>query len=199
MKELIRRIPWGGENVSELGTLLSREWLVTNGLGGYAAGTIAGVVTRRYHGFLIAALGAPFGRMLMLPHLSEQLRLADGRNVRFGGEERRGGLAGASGFHFLEEFRLDLGLPIWRYNIEGIVLEKRVLLPHQQNTVYVSYRLLEGPEWVRLKLLPTVHFRSHDAPVSTPLSGEYQLHVQGDHYELSAGSHLPSLRMMLYG
>jgi predicted glycogen debranching enzyme len=74
-----------------------------------------------------------------------------------------------------------------------------VLLPHQQNTVYVSYRLVDGPEAVRLKLLPTVHFRSHDAPVSAPLSDEYQLSVQGDHYEVSAGPHLPRLRMMLYG
>lgn len=199
MKELVRKIPWGGENVSELEPLLNREWLVTNGLGGYAAGTVAGVVTRRYHGFLIAALGAPFGRVLMLPHLSEQLRLADGRNVRFGGEERTGNLVRTDGFPFLHEFRLDLGLPIWRYQVDGIVLEKRVLLPHQQNTVYVSYRLVEGPGRVRLKLLPTVHFRSHDAPVSTPLSGEYQLSVQGDHYELSAGPQLPRLRMMLYG
>jgi predicted glycogen debranching enzyme len=199
MKELIRRIPWGGKNASEFGPLLNREWLVTNGLGGYAAGTVAGVVTRRYHGLLIAALGAPFGRVLMLPHLSEQLRLPDGRNVRFGDEERTGGFLGAGGFQFLDEFWLDLGLPIWRYKVDGIVLEKRVLLLHQQNTVYVSYRLVEGPELVRLKLLPAVHFRSHDAPVSTPLPGEYQLSARGDHYELSAGPHLPSLRMTLYG
>jgi predicted glycogen debranching enzyme len=199
MKELIRRIPWGGENVSKLEPLLNREWLVTNGLGGYAAGTVAGIVTRRYHGFLIAALGGPFGRVLMLPHLSEQLRLPNGQNIRFGGEERTGGLQGAAGVPYLAEFCLDLGLPIWRYSVDGIVLERRVLLPHQQNTVYVNYRLVEGPDRLRLKLLPTVHFRSHDAPVSTPLSDEYQLSVKGDQYELSAGRNLPTLRMMLYG
>jgi glycogen debranching enzyme len=52
-------------------SLLSREWLVTNGLGGYASGTIAGVTTRRYHGLLIAAMPAPLGRMMMFNHLSE--------------------------------------------------------------------------------------------------------------------------------
>lgn len=199
MKELIRRIPWGGEIVADLGPRLSREWLVTNGLGGYAAGTVAGVVTRRYHGFLIAALGAPFGRVLLMPHLTEQLRLPDGRNVRFGDEERTGGLHGGEGGSYLTEFRLDLGLPIWRYTVEGVVLEKRVLLPHQQNTVHISYRLVDGPEPLRLKLLPTVHFRSHDAPVNAPLPVGYQLSVRGNHYELSPGPDLPSLRMMLYG
>jgi predicted glycogen debranching enzyme len=89
-------------------------------------------------------------------------------------------------------------LPIWRYRVENIVLEKRVLLPHQQNTVYVSYQLLEGPQCLRLKLLPTVHFRSHDAPVSTPLPGPYQLCIQANRYELSLGPNLPGLRMMLY-
>jgi predicted glycogen debranching enzyme len=199
MKELVRRISWHGDDVAEWGPLLSREWLVTNGLGGYAAGTIAGVVTRRYHGFLIAGLGAPFGRVMILPHLSEQLRLPDGREVRFGGEERTGELLGAAGLAFLVEFRLDLGLPIWRYKIGDIVVEKRVLLPHQQNTVYVTYRLVEGAERARLKLLPTVHFRSHDAPVSTPLPGEYQLTAKGDRYELSPRPDLPSLRLLLYG
>jgi glycogen debranching enzyme len=56
-----------------------REWLVTNGLGGYASGTVAGVVTRRYHGLLIASLPAPLGRMVMFNHLLERIRLADRR------------------------------------------------------------------------------------------------------------------------
>src|SRR3989337_1472916 len=60
---------------------LRREWLVTNGLGGYASGTVAGVVTRRYHGLLIAALPAPLGRMVMLNHLLERVRLPGGRLV----------------------------------------------------------------------------------------------------------------------
>ena len=61
---------------------------MTNGLGGYASGTVAGAATRRYHGLLIAALPAPLGRTMMLNHLTEQLRLPDGTLVRFGGAER---------------------------------------------------------------------------------------------------------------
>ena len=90
MRELIRKMPWGEAQVASLEPLLTREWLITNGLGGYASGTVAGVVTRRYHGLLIAALPAPVGRMMLLPHLSEQIRLPDGRNVRFSGEQRTG-------------------------------------------------------------------------------------------------------------
>src|SRR6185436_1935320 len=65
--------------------LVSREWLVTNGLGGYASGTDSGVATRRYHGLLIAALPAPLGRTLMLGQVTEVLRLADGTILRLGG------------------------------------------------------------------------------------------------------------------
>ena len=84
--ELIRQIPWSDARAAEPEVLLTREWLVTNGLGGYAAGTVSGIPTRRYHGFLVAALPAPFGRMMLLPQLSEQLRLPDGTIVRLGGE-----------------------------------------------------------------------------------------------------------------
>src|SRR5215475_11034666 len=78
MTGLIRRIPWPGRDDPEQNRS-TREWLVTNGLGGYASGTVSTVMTRRYHGLLIAALPAPFGRVLMLSHLDERLSLPDGR------------------------------------------------------------------------------------------------------------------------
>jgi glycogen debranching enzyme len=82
-----RSLPWDKASHSrEL--LLSREWLVTNGLGGFASGTISGAITRRYHGLLIAALPAPHGRMVMWSHVSEFLRFADDDVVSLGAEER---------------------------------------------------------------------------------------------------------------
>src|ERR1051325_4076795 len=87
---LVRRIPWPVIDRSDPDALVTREWLVTNGLGGYASGTIPGVVTRRYHGLLIAALGAPHGRTVMLSHVAEQVRFRDGRRVEIGGRERSG-------------------------------------------------------------------------------------------------------------
>jgi glycogen debranching enzyme len=79
-----RRIPWEKDH-ADAQILLQREWLITNGLGGYASGTLSGVITRRYHGLLIAALPGPLGRLVMLNHLTEQLLLADGRTIQFGG------------------------------------------------------------------------------------------------------------------
>src|SRR5919106_1435020 len=107
-----------------------REWLVTNSLGGYAAGTVAGVVTRRYHGLLVASLPAPLGRMVMLNHLLERVRLADRRVVWLGDEDEVAGPNIADRFEHLVEFTLELGLPVWRYELSGITIEKRVLMPY---------------------------------------------------------------------
>ena len=178
--------------------LLTREWLVTNGLGGYASGTVYGVATRRYHGLLVAALPVPLGRMMMLNHLSEQVRLPDGQVVSLHNEERVPELQ-LAGAQYLQEFRLELGLPVWRYAIGDVVIEKRLFLPRYQNTVHVQYRLLEGADRVRLKLQPSVHFRSHDAHVSTPIPGPFQFHSEDDRFELTAGPDLSTLRLTSYG
>src|SRR6059058_3066204 len=92
--------------------LLEREWLVTNGLGGYASGTISGAITRRYHGLLIAALSTPHGRVIMWSHVSEFLRFGSKDVVSLGGEERAGGQLDLHGADFLREFRLEDGLPV---------------------------------------------------------------------------------------
>ena len=179
--------------------LVTREWLVTNGLGGYASGTVSGVSTRRYHGLLIAALPSPFGRTVMLDHLCEQIRLPDGKPVLFGGEElmHRGLELHCS--EFLREFGLDMGLPIWRFDISGMTLEKRVLMPYGQNTVQITYRLLEGPEAVQLELRPSMAFRNHEDEVDHESAGEYEVKAVSGRYEISSGSNLPKLRIRLLG
>ncbi len=199
MNDLIRSVPWNGAQATNPEVLLTREWLLTNGLGGYASGSVAGVNTRKYHGLLIAALPAPFGRMLMLSHLSEQLRLPNGATIRLGCEEQAGGVLDLDGTHYLSEFRLEAGLPVWRFEIGNIRIEKRILLVHQQNTVHVTYRMLSGDGTVRLKLRPAVHFRPHEAPVCEPFGGPYMLTCVEDRYELSKGHQLPPLRMTLDG
>src|SRR5205807_5571901 len=139
--------------------LLSREWLVTNGLGGFASGTISGAITRRYHGLLIAALPAPHGRVVMWSHVSEFLRFGNKDVVSLGAEERAGGRLDLPGADFLREFRLEDGLPVWTYHVRDIVLEKRVVLPHLQNTVHISYRVLGGASRPRLELRPAFQDR----------------------------------------
>jgi predicted glycogen debranching enzyme len=181
-------------------SLLTREWLVANGLGGYAAGTIPGVASRRYHGLLNAALPAPFGRHMMLNHLTESIRLPDGSTVLLGGEEHGGTPLHLASLPYLQAFRLELGLPVWSYQLDGIVLEKRVFMPHNQNTVYVNYRLVESKQTVRLKLRPALHFRPHEAPVNHAHYGPYVVHGRQERYEVSAeSSGLPPLRFYMHG
>jgi hypothetical protein len=115
---------------------------------------INGMLTRRYHGLLIAALPAPSGRTVMLNYLSEQIRLPNGNSMLIGSEKTTEEELKLSGAASLTEFRLDTGLPVWRYEGAGIVLEKHLLLPHRQNTVHVTYRLLSGDGILRLKLRP---------------------------------------------
>ena len=198
MKEFIRRVEWALATVAEAERLLTREWLVTNGLGGYASGTVAGVITRRYHGLLVAALPAPVGRIVVLSQLSESFTLPDGQIITIGGEERVGGSLALHTNH-LREFELDAGLPVWRYAIGGAVVEKRLLLPHRQNTVHVTYRLRSGPGAVTLTLRPCVHFRPHEAPVNQDITGTYALTAMGDRYELTLRPHSPTLRFFLDG
>jgi predicted glycogen debranching enzyme len=195
----VRRVPWAPEGEAATEPLLTHEWLVTNGLGGYASGTIGGIPTRRYHGLLVAALPAPLGRWMMLNHLSELVRLPDGTVVRFGGQEWVGGRLEWGGASHIAEFRLQAGLPVWHYQLDDSIIEKRVVLAHRLNTVYVSYRLLSGTGTIRLKLRPSVHFRPHDARVNTPLAEAYTLTAVNDQCELDAGPDVPRLRMLLYG
>ncbi|MCE5333554.1 MAG: amylo-alpha-1,6-glucosidase [Desulfobacteraceae bacterium] len=176
---------------------MMEEWLVTNGLGGYASGTVTGAITRRYHGLLIAALPNPLGRMMMLNGLSERLRLPDHQVVYTGAEELAGITPEAT--LALSEFRLEAGLPVWRYELNGFVLEKRLILPYRQNTVHVTYLLLSGKGKLRLGLRPAMHFRSHDAPVSQTRSAYYRLAVYEDQFEITGAADLPALRLIVHG
>jgi Glycogen debranching enzyme N terminal len=172
-------------------------WLVTNGLGGYASGTVVGSITRRCHGLLIAALPNPRGRMMILNGLSERLRLPDRSVVYTRAEE----LAGASPESTLPiaEFRLEGSLPVWRCEVRGYSLEKRVIMPHRQNTTYVVYHLLSGGGVLRLGLRPAFHFRLHDAPVSAATVRQYTPTVVNDDFEISSDPEMPTLRMAVTG
>jgi predicted glycogen debranching enzyme len=198
-RPIIRAMPWDSTKMSRE-ILLTREWLVTNGLGGYASGTVSGAVTRRYHGLLIAALPGPLGRIVMWNHVSEFLRFSDDDVVSLGAEERAGGQLDLKGADYLTEFRLEDGLPVWTYHVRDVVVEKRVLLPHLQNTVHVSYQVISRGAPPRLELRPAFHFRHHEAPVDSDLAAPYKLTAVDGRYEItSARRKLPPLRMQLHG
>jgi len=176
-----------------------REWLVTNGLGGYASGTVAGMLTRRYHGMLVASLPAPLGRMVLLNHLLERLRLPGRGVIWLGDQDEVAGPNAADQMQHLAEFRLELGLPVWIYRVDGFTIEKRVVMPHGQNTVHLTYRVLEGDGTVRFNLRPSVHYRGYEAAVDEAVPQIYTIAATGQQYELSAGPDLPVLRMRLIG
>ncbi len=196
---VVRTVPWDRNHASRE-ELLNLEWIVTNGLGGYASGTISGAVTRRYHGILVAAMPAPLGRMVMWSHLSESLRFEDGDVVSLGAEERAGGQLNLGIADYLREFRLENGLPVWIYHVRDLVIEKRILLPHLQNTVHVSYHVSGAKKPPRLELRPAFQFRHHETSVDEAAASSYRLTVADGRYEIAAASRdLPVFRMQLRG
>ncbi|RPJ55515.1 MAG: glycogen debranching protein [Acidobacteria bacterium] len=198
-------VPWNNtQDEASKAVLLSREWLLTNGTGGYASGSLSGVVTRRYHGLLVAALPAPLGRMVMLTQVSEEIRLPSGEIVRLAGQEYPGNPLTLDWVNRLVEFRLESGLPVWRYQVGDYILEKRILLPYRQNTVHLTYQLFGGDGAARLRLRPFIHFRPHEGRVDEPMREPYEVTAQGSHVEIQPvkqGSEMggpascPALRM----
>src|SRR5690348_5986449 len=134
--------------------LTQTEWLVTNGLGGYASGTLGGTLTRVFHGYLIAALSSPLGRTMMLNDIFERLVLPDGRSILLTGTKTEH--EDFEGSQYLANIQLDFGLPVWTYEVGGLSIEKRVYLPHRQNTSYINYRVCGGSGSARLELRPAV-------------------------------------------
>ena len=137
----------------------------------------------------------------MLNHLAEYVRMPDGRLVQFGGEEpaRRGGFGGTEGATCGASFGCERQCRSGGFRGEGIVIEKRLLLIHGQNTVHVTYSLLSAHEAVRLELRPSLHFRPHENDVAQPLEDAYWLAIRGQQYEVAAGEPYPPLRFTLYG
>ena len=196
---VVRSVPFQGEGAAQPEVLGEREWLVTNGLGGYASGTLLGAITRRYHGLLIAALPSPLGRVVMLNQLTEQLELPDRTSIELSSGLGFHETSESPGFSSLVGFRLEDGVPVWRYQIGDIVMEKKIFMVHGQNTTLTSYDLLEGDGHLRVKLYPHVQFRPHEAAVDQAPVDDYSLTAMGQGFEISAGTVHPPLRLLVHG
>ncbi len=133
-------IDFGREVCGDIGAAASREWLVTNGIGGYAAGTVAGTHARRYHGLLVAALRPPLGRTLLVARLDERADY-DGRDYALFTDQRAGGAITPEGYRLLERFHLEGTTPVWTYALGDALLEKRVWMQRGANTTFVRYEL----------------------------------------------------------
>ena len=131
-------IPFERETWSDMEAALRREWLETNGLGGFASSTIVGLNTRRYHGLLVAATKPPVGRLVLLSKLEETL-LIDGRRFDLSAN-RYPGVIHPQGFHYLKQFHLD-PFPVFTYEVEGIEIDKSVFMIHGENSAVIHYAL----------------------------------------------------------
>ena len=154
-------IEFNKETCGNLDAALRREWLETNGLGGFASSTITGLNTRRYHGLLVAATKPPVGREVLLSKLEETL-LIDGQPFDLSCN-RYPGVVHPQGFRYLTNFRLD-PFPVFTYEVEGIVIEKTVFMVYGENTTVVQYELKstkQPPKSLRLEIRPLIAFRDY--------------------------------------
>jgi predicted glycogen debranching enzyme len=159
----------------------SREWLETNGLGGFASSTIIGCNTRRYHGLLVAALNPPAGRTVLLSKLEEEL-VIDGRAYPLSTNQYTG-VVHPQGHRLQQEFRLD-PFPAFRWQAGGVALEKQVFMPHGLNVAVIAYRLLEPAKGVELRLRPLAAGRNFHHLMRR---GAFQIDAEKKENELRVG------------
>ncbi len=168
-----QRIAFGPAVCTSLAEGGDREWLVADGCGGYAMGTVCGLRTRRYHGLLVPAVAGPSTRRLGLVALDPVMRLPSGASVRLGVHEWAGGAVASAGHTFLESFDLDDGLPRWRWRIGDVVLERELAMRHGSASLAVVHRLLAGgPVHVSLEALVTWRDAHGERHAGAPLTVE---------------------------
>ena len=158
---------------NDLAAAEAREWLVTNGIGGFASGTVAGSFTRRYHGLLIGALQPPVGRTQLVGAVDEVVN--HGRQeFQLGTHHWGSGVVAPQGFAHIEAFRLDDTAPVWTYALDDARLEKQIWMKQGENTTYVRYALEKG-DAIELDLKTLVNYRDFH---SVTHGGDWQMQIE---------------------
>jgi predicted glycogen debranching enzyme len=155
-------IDFGRDVAGRLASAADREWLCANGIGGFAAGTVAGLLTRRYHGLLVAALTPPLGRTVVVAKLDETAAY-DGSLRPLSTNRWADGTVDPHGYRHIERFRLEGTTPVWDFAIGDALLEKRVFMEPRANTTYVRYRLRRASRPLALSLKALVNYRDYHA------------------------------------
>lgn len=175
------KLDFGREVCGHTAVAEAREWLVTNGIGGYASGTIAGTLTRRYHGLLMAALKPPLGRTLLLAKLDETAEY-DGIYPRSGKfyqlytNRWADGTVESFGHLNLNRFHLEGTTPVWTYGIGNALLEKRIWMAQGANTTYVQYKLVRATGPMSLEAKAFVDHRDYHN--TTMMDDDWELEVE---------------------
>lgn len=179
------RINFGREICGQLELAETREWLVTNGIGGYAAGTVPGLLTRCYHGLLVAALEPPLGRTLLLTKLDGTVLYGD-RYFPIHTNRWADGAVGPHGYRQVERFALEGSVPVWRYACADALLEQRIWMQPGANTTYIHYHLIRATQPFQLTLKALVNYR------------DYHSRTRGQGWEMAATPVEHGLRVTAY-
>ena len=174
----------------DLATASQREWLETNGLGGFASGTIAGIHTRRYHGLLVAATKPPVNRMVLLSKLEEILTI-DGTRFELSANQYPSAVH-PQGYAYLKQFRLD-PFPVFVYEIGQVQLEKSIFMVHGENTTIVQYQLRGKPQTCTLELHPLIAFRDYHSLTHENDALNRAWEIDAGNLKLTPYPELPSL------
>lgn len=171
---VLAEVQMGREVCGDLQIAESREWLVTNGLGGFASGTVAGTATRRYHGLLVAALQPPVRRTMLVSGLDETVQYL-GAVQSLATNRWTSGFISPRGYLQIESFHLEGSKPVWRYAFADALLEKRVWMKQGENTTYVQYSLLRAEAPVELEGKVLVNYRDFH---HTTRAADWQMSVE---------------------
>src|SRR6266699_1803159 len=176
----------------DLDAALRREWLETNGLGGFASSTIIGLNTRRYHGLLVAATKPPVGRFVLLSKLEETLFI-EGQAFELSAN-RYPGVVHPQGFRYLKGFRLD-PFPVFTYEVEGIEVEKSIFMIYGENSTAIHYNVRDSndsPAPISLEIRPLVAFRDYHGTTHENSSINRQIQEETGRVSFAAYDGLPT-------
>lgn len=164
-----------GEELSRLDEALRTEWLLTNGLGGYASSTALGINTRKYHGLLVAALHPPRDRTVCLAKLDDDA-IINNQVIQLNANEFPDRIY-PQGYRFLNAFSLS-PFPTYVYEAEGVEVTKTIFIPHGKNAVVVIYKVRGGKVPAKLRVYPLVTCRHFHSIVDrrSPLELKQQSH-----------------------
>ncbi len=167
-------ISFGRDICADLDAADSREWLVTNGIGGFSSGTISGNLTRRYHGLLIAAFKPPLDRRLLLTKLDETVTY-DGETIELFANRWADGSVNPTGYKHIEQFHLEGTMPVWIFAFADALLEKQIWMQPGRNTTYIRYKLVRGLRPVNLMLKTLVNYRDYHGETHGSLPMQVEL------------------------
>ncbi|MFK8185587.1 MAG: amylo-alpha-1,6-glucosidase [Phormidesmis sp.] len=167
----ISSVNFGRDVCSDITQSTQREWLITNGIGGYGCGTVSGILTRCYHGFLVASLKPPLARTLLLTKLDEVAQYQN-KPYPLSSDRWSGGTTTGHGYNNTQSFRLEGTTPTWTYACADALLEKRIWMQQGENTTYVRYTLRRASATFRLTIKAIINYRDHHHITQSTVNGK---------------------------